>query len=511
MRKIREVLRLKYELGLSQRQVAAGARVGKSTVWDYLLRFRESGLSLEESKQLDDSALKKRLFGEPFKSVEGRRVPDWREVHREMKRKGMTLSLLWQEYRQEHPEGYRYSRYCQLYRGWKKSLHVSLRHEYAGGEKLFVDYAGQTMMVTDPATGTERKAEIFVAALGASSYTFAHARWTQGLEDWIQSHILTFEDLGGVPEVVIPDNLKSGVSKANWYEPDINPTYAELAAHYDLAVLPARVRHPQDKAKVESAVLQVERWVLAPLRKQTFFSLEQLNSAMKGLVDELNDRPMKVLGCSRRDQFADVDQPALRPLPAGRYEHAEWSKATVSSDYHVERGGHYYSVPHRLIGERLEIRSTKTTLEVFYRSQRVAAHAVSLERGKKTTVQEHMPKAHREYLDWTPAKLVQWAQDTGPNTRCLVDHLLLSKKNPKQGYRSCLGLTSLARRYGDGRLEVACGRAVTLHSNSYKSVESILRSGLDQEEMHEESQQPVVCHDNVRGASYYSGEEVSSC
>ncbi len=516
MRKIREVVRLSQVLGLSQRQVAGSVRLGQSTVWDYLVRYRVSGLSWDELEALDDEALEQRLFpSEQVSSERSRSLPDWLEIHLELKGKGVTRSLLWQEYRERHPGGYGLSRFCELYRAWKKQLEVSLRQDYFGGERLFVDYAGETVDVVDPRSGEARAAQIFVAVLGASNYTYAEATWSQDLRDWIGSHERAFEALGGVVELVVPDNLKSGVSKPDWYEPDVNQTYTEMAEHYGVAVLPTRIRRPRDKAKVESGVLQVERWILARLRHQKFFSLRELNTSIRALLVELNDRPLKVLGVSRRELFEKVDRPALRPLPESRYEFGEWKKVRVAPDYHVELLGHYYSVPYQLVREQLDLRFTDHTVEVFRRSKRVAGHRRSRRRGKHTTLREHMPKAHQAYLEWTPTRLVRWAQKSGPATAQLVEAILQTRPHPQQGFRSCLGLMRLGKSYGDERLEAACQRSLRLQSYSYQSVKSILKNGLDRQPLlRSDPEGTVIEHTNVRGAEYYAGsdpEEVVPC
>ncbi len=512
MRKIREVLRLSVRLGLSQRQVGRSVKLKQSTVWDYLMRWRASGLSWDDVASLDDDELERRLFPTRSKPSRGRRPPDFVEMHQELKRKGVTLSLLWEEYRQREPEGYGYSRYCDLYREWRKQLEVSLRQDYRGGEKLFVDYAGETVAVKDRSTGEIQEAQIFVAALGASNFIFAEATLSQRLRDWVGSHERTFAFIGGVTELVIPDNLKSGVSRPEWYEPDVNPTYAEMAEHYGVAVLPARVGHPQDKAKVENAVLQVERWILARLRKQSFFSFGELNRAIAELLVELNDRPLKVLGVSRRDLFERVERPALGALPSKPYDFGRWKKARVAPDYHVELDGHYYSVPYQLIREQLDLRWTATTVEIFRRGKRQAAHARSQVKGGHTTVREHMPKTHQAYLEWTPPKLLEWAHKIGPETAKLVEEILRTKPHPQQGYRACLGLLRLSKEYGEDRLEAATTRARALRSTRYQSVKSILKAGLDQEPLERvDDQHTTVPHDNVRGADYYGGEEVAPC
>jgi len=505
MRKIKEVLRLKWAQGLSNRQIAKTCGIARPTVGEYLRRATEAGLAWPLPPDLDEAALERQLFPPPPSlPAQARGVPDWALVHQELKRKGVTLFLLWQEYRETHPEGYQYSWFCDHYRAWQGKLDVVMRQDHRAGEKLFVDYAGQTMPVVDRNTGEIREVQIFVAVLGASSYTYAEATWTQGLADWIGSHRRTFAFLGGVPELVVPDNLRAGVSKAHRYEPDLNPTYQDMASHYGVAVLPARVRRPRDKAKVEAGVLLIERWILAALRRRTFFSLAELNAAIAGLLEKLNARPFKKLPGCRRAHFEALDRPALNPLPAVPYEYAEWKKARVHIDYHVAVEGHYYSVPHALIKRQLDVRITQNTLECFYRGNRVASHRRSQQKGRHTTVPAHMPESHRQAGEWTPQRLSNWAAKTGPATEKLITTVLTSRKHPQQAYRSCLGILRLGKAYGDVRLEAACRRALILGSHSYKSIESILKHRLDDKPLAEQQELALPeDHDNIRGPSYY--------
>jgi transposase len=505
MRKIKEVLRLKWAQGLSNRQIAKTCGIARPTVGEYLRRATEAGLAWPLPPDLDEAALERQLFPPPPSlPAQVRGVPDWALVHQELKRKGVTLFLLWQEYRETHPEGYQYSWFCDHYRAWQGKLDVVMRQDHRAGEKLFVDYAGQTMPVVDRNTGEIREVQIFVAVLGASSYTYAEATWTQGLADWIGSHRRTFAFLGGVPELVVPDNLRAGVSKAHRYEPDLNPTYQDMASHYGVAVLPARVRRPRDKAKVEAGVLLIERWILAALRRRTFFSLAELNAAIAGLLEKLNARPFKKLPGCRRAHFEALDRPALNPLPAAPYEYAEWKKARVHIDYHVAVEGHYYSVPHALIKRQLDVRITQNTLECFYRGNRVASHRRSQQKGRHTTVPAHMPESHRQAGEWTPQRLSNWAAKTGPATEKLITTVLTSRKHPQQAYRSCLGILRLGKAYGDVRLEAACRRALILGSHSYKSIESILKHRLDDKPLAEQQELALPeDHDNIRGPSYY--------
>ena len=396
MRKVKEILRLKFEAGHGQRQIARSCAIGKTTVAECLARFERSGLSWAQAAQLDEATLEHKLYPPPVAvPAQERAVPDWPYIHQELRRKGVTLTLLWYEYKAAHPEGYQYSWFCDQYRAWSAKLDVVMRQEHRAGEKLFVDYAGQTVEVVDRRTGEVRQAQIFVAVLGASNYTYAEATWTQQLPDWIGSHVRTFQFFGGVPELAVPDNLRSGVTKAHRYEPDLNPTYMDLASHYGVAVLPARVRKPRDKAKAEAGVLLVERWILAALRNRTFFSLQEVNREIARLLERLNARPFKKLPGSRQELFEQLDRPALRPLPEQPYEFAEWKKVRVNIDYHVEVDGHYYSVPYQLVRKSLEARYSERTVECFHKGQRVASHVRSHLKGRHTTVAEHMPASHR--------------------------------------------------------------------------------------------------------------------
>jgi len=505
MRKIREVLRLRGEFGLSVRSIAQSCKMARSTVAEYLRRARECGLTWPLPDGLDDTALGRRLFpASPTPNDDPRPEPQWPTVLRELKRKGVTLALLWQEYKATCPDGYQYSWFCERYRRFAGKVDVVMRHEHRAGEKLFVDYAGQTVGVVDAKTGEIREAQIFVAVLGASSYTYAEATWTQSLPDWIGSHVRTFDYLGGCSEILVPDNLKAGVKSPHLYEPDLNPTYQEMAAHYGIAVIPTRIVKPRDKAKVEAGVLLVERWILACLRNRTFFSLVELNDAIAELLVRLNDRPFQKLPGSRREMFEQLDQPVLKPLPTTPYEFAQWKKVRVHIDYHVDVDRHYYSVPYQLVGEQLDARITAQTIEIFGKNKRVASHRRSCRKGRHTTLAAHMPRSHREHAGWTPERLVRWAQKNGPATAKLVETILTGKRHPQQGFRSCLGVMRLAKKYSCDRLEAACHRALAVGAVSYRSVDSILKHGLDGQPLPEgtPATEPLF-HPNVRGADYY--------
>lgn len=505
MRKIKEILRLKWSCGLSRRQIARSCALARSTVAEYLRRAQAAGLSWPLPAEWDDARLEELLFpAVAYMPADQRPMPNWAEIHQEYKRKGVTLSLLWQEYKAQSPAGYQYSQFCERYRAWTGRLDPCMRQEHKAGEKLFVDYAGQTVPVMDPTTGEVRPAQIFLAVLGASNYTYAEATWSQTLPDWIGSHVRALAFFGGVTAVIVPDNLKSGVTTPCRYEPDINPTYQEMADHYGTAIIPARVRKPKDKAKVENGVLLAERWLLAPLRNRQFFSLAELNQALGELLPSLNQRPFQKMPGSRRSLFESLERPALLPLPLMPYQYGEWKKALVNLDYHVEADGHYYSVPYQLIKKTVELRLDPKTIECFHLGKRVASHVRSYDCGTYTTLPEHRSPAHRYYLEWTPEKIVQWAETIGPQASNLVKAIMQSRPHPQQGVNSCLGLVKLAKEYGAERLEAACHRALTIQALSYKSLKSILKHGLDKLSLPApQSPSRSRSHANVRGSQYY--------
>ena len=497
---------------MSIKQVAQSCNIARSTVREYVVRAENAGLSWPPASDLDDSRLEALLFPPPEMGGgrQQRGALDMEHIHRELARKSVTLRLLWLEYKAADPKGYHYSQYCLLYRQWRGKLDVSLRQSHRAGEKLFVDYAGQTIPVTDPSTGETRDAVLFVAALGASSYTFAWASFSQDLPSWIKANVRALHFFGGVPEIIVPDNLKTGVKRPCYYEPDINPTYHKMACHYGTVIIPARVVKPRDKAKVESAVLLAERWILAALRNHTFFSIEELNRAVTQKLQELNDRKFQKMDATRRSLYETIDLPALKPLPSTPYEYAECKKARVNIDYHVDIDKHFYSVPYQLVKEQVEVWLTTATVEILFKNRRVASHARSYEKYQHTTVPEHMPTSHRKYLEWTPSRIIHWAGQNGPHTRDLVTCIMENRRHPEQGFRSCLGIMRLVKRYSPERVEAACGRALHLKAYSYKSVESILKTNLDKQPVEPPAgrNHPVV-HYNIRGRDYYRGKEVT--
>lgn len=505
MRKIREILRLKHEAGLSERQIAQGAGVARSTVQDCLRRAREAGLGWPLPDGWDEARCERALYP-PVATVETVPLPDFPQLDQELRRKGVTLLLLWQEYKTAHPDGLQYSAFCDRFARWRASRDLVLRQQHVPGEKLFLDYAGLTAEVIDRHSGEIRRAQVFVAVLGASSYTFAEATWTQSLPDWLGSQRRALEFFGGVPAMLVPDNLRSAVTRANRYEPEINPAYQDFAEHYGTAVLPARVRKPRDKAKVEVGVQVVERWILARLRHRQFFSLGELNAAIAELVHDLNARPFRKQDGCRASLFAQLDQPALKALPIHAYDYGEWKKAKVHLDYHVDVGRHYYSVPHALVGHAVDVRLTATVVEIYRRGQRIAVHARNDKRGGYSTVPEHRPARHGAVVDLNHERLQRQAEAIGPGTAGVLRAQLQRRVHPEQALRSAMGILRLARDFTPEELESACVQALHINSVSYRAVRALIESPPATTQA---PPLPIETHDNLRGAHYFA--EGASC
>jgi transposase len=502
--KLREILRLGLKHELGYREISRSCSVSHVTIGAYLNQVKDSNLTWDDVASLDESKLRQLVQGahcvEPKRS---KPEPDWQTIHKELKRKNVTLQLLWEEYKEQHPDGYQSSQFGDLYRKWKSTISPWMRQNHKAGDKLFVDYTGHTVPIQNPKTGLVHQAEIFVAVLGMSNYTYAEATWDQKLQNWVGSHINAFEFFGGIPRLLVPDNLKSGVTKPNRYDPDINPTYYEMASHYNTAILPARVRKPKDKAKVEVAVQIVERWILAALRNKTFFNLQSLNQEIRSLLTKLNEKPFKKLSGSRRSWFHSMEKAVLLPLPESRYELAEWKTARVNIDYHVELDKHYYSAPYQMVRQEVRIRHTKSVVEIFLKGKRIASHRKNSFQGGHTTIKEHMPTGHREQMEWSPSRILRWAEKVGKSTMSVVHTILHPRKHPEQGYRSCLGILRLGKYFGDERLEAACGRAVEYGEFRYKYIRNILEKGLDKQRSDLPDTQPCLNHQNVRGGTYF--------
>jgi len=499
MRKIKEILRLKLDAHLSHEQIAAALQVSKGVVAKYVALASAAGLDWRAISALDEAALEQRLLARPAKRT-NHVMPDYGRIHQELRRKGVTLMLLWEEYQAEYPDQptYRYTQFCEHYRAFAKRLKRSMRQTHRAGEKLFIDYAGPTLELGDGG-----RAHIFVAALGASGYTFAFATPRETMADWLDATAQALHFYGGVPQLIVPDNARALIADPDRYEPRSHDTVQDFARHYGTSVLPARPYHPQDKGKVESAVQVVERWILARLRHQRFASVVEVNAALRPLLDQLNQRPFQKLPGCRASAFAELDAPALLPLPAQRYELAQFKTTKVHIDYHVEVEGHYYSVPHSLVGQTLDARLTRHTIALLHRGQRVASHARSNRRGGYSTVAEHMPAAHRAHKEWTPQRLIHWGNDIGLATGAVVTRLLEQYRHPEHGYRACLGLLSLAKRYGKPRLEAACTVALQLRTCQYRHVRDILAHARDRAAITPSTDWTSPVHANVRGPGYY--------
>jgi transposase len=504
MRRIRETLRLHLQAGLSYNEVARALKISKSVAGKYISLARAANVDWDLAQTLTDDELEARLYRPALPRSSHQLAPDFALIHLELKRAGVTLQLLWEEYARDNALAYKYTSFCIKYRAFAQSLKRSMRQVHVAGEKLFVDYSGDTVPLIDALTGEITQAQIFVATLGASSYTYACATARQTTADWIGAQVRALEFFGGAPRLIVPDQTRSLIKYPDTYDPEPNRTYEEFAEHYGCALLAARPGHPRDKPKVEASVLLVQRWVLARLRNRRFFGLAELNRAIAELLVELNQRPFKKLPGCRASAFAALDAPALKPLPPTRYEISRWKSARVNIDYHVEFDAHYYSVPHRLVGTTVELRVTDTLVQAFAANQRVACHALSHRCGGHTTLPEHMPASHRAHLEWTPGKLIDWGRRIGVSTAAVVTWQLEHRPHPEQGYRACLGLKRLARQYSPARLEAACTRALAIRSPTFRSVDSILKCGLDrQRSVLPATTASLPEHDNVRGPDYY--------
>lgn len=533
MRKIKEILRLKFDCDLSNRIIARSCSISHSTVADYISRFEEAGLSWPLPPQMDELSLEQKLF--PLDSMVrvnvSKNEPDWKTVHEELSKKGVTLLLLWKEYLAENPKGYKYSQFCQLYKGWKKKLQVSMRQTHRAGEKMFVDYCGQTVEIKNKFQETVSDAQIFVCVLGASNYVFAEAHVRQDIAHWLGGHVRGFEFFGGVPQVVVPDNLKAGVKSPCRYEPSLNPSYHDMAQHYQVAVVPARVRKPKDKAKVEVGVQLVQRWILAVLRKRAFFSLHELNKAIKELLKDINNREMKHLGKSRQELFESLEKPMLKPLPQHPYNFWEWKRVKVPLDYHVKFDNNYYSVPSRYVQSTVDIRANQHLVEIYSNDKVIAYHKRSYEKNFVITEVKHMPQKHRVIAEVNAEHLLNWSEKVGSQTNAIISRMLSSEMHPEQTYRKCLGILRLGGRYGEERLEAACKRVLHFGVTTYKGIEAALKNGCDKlplplplplpieadeadkdKDKDKEQLPKPLHHDNIRGSHYYDyNQEVITC
>ncbi len=508
MKKVIEILRLRFKEGFSIENCAKGACVGKATAYDVIRRAEISKLNMDIFSSLSEEEIENILFPEKEKSKNiNNNLPDWVYIKNELMRKGVTLQMLWLEYKEQYPDGLQYTQFCVRYKKWAKQSNISMRQNHIAGEKVFVDFSGLKQEYFDPTTGEIKYAEIFVGVLGASNYTFAIAVKSQNKKDWIHANNKMLEYFGGIPKVIVPDNLKAAVHSACKYEPDLNPSYREFAQYYSVAVIPTRSRKPKDKSKVEVGVQIAQRWILARMRKQTFSSVEEINQAILPLLNALNSKTMRHLGVSRKELFEKYEKPVLRSLPDYMYELAEWKHAKVNIDYHVEFERHYYSVPHKHIHEKVEIRSTRSMVEIFYLGKRIAIHPRAYSIGKHSTISEHMPLSHKEQKEWTPDRMLNWAKTVGTEVEVFIELLLDKYEHPQQGFRAALGIFRFAKTYSDARVNAACKRAIHYGDISFKSIRNILKNNLDKVELPEErknSKAKIIDHENIRGSSYFN-------
>lgn len=504
MKHIRKIIELSEQTDLSVRKIRRALNLPKSTVSDYLTAYKASGLTIDLIQSLNDDQIYSGLFGEKAKGS-SRPLPDFAKMNTELKRKHMTRSLLWEEYREKYPDGLGYSQFCEHYRLWSKKVSVSMRQVHKAGEKLFVDYSGLTMEVIDPKTGEISKVEVFVAALGASGYSYAEASLSQKKHDFIASHVRAFQFFGGCTEVLVPDNLKSAVTRANWYDPDINESYQELANHYGTVVVPARPYKPKDKSKAELSVKLVQRWILAKLRHRQFFHLHELNEAIWELLDDLNNRKMRHLNKSRRELFEELDQPALKALPERTYIYRDFKDCKVNIDYHIHLEGDYYSVPYQLVTEVVNARYTSTTVEIYHKNKRVAVHPRGPGKGVAATQTEHMASAHRAVMEWSPSRMISWGKKFGAHTEELMEEIMAKRPHPEMGFRSCMGILNRAKALDAQVVDAVSKRMLELNLFTVKSFENILRNRSYEQSLMEpiEMTPPDSYHENVRGQQCY--------
>jgi transposase len=494
---------------MNQSECSRALQLGRGTVQEYWWRFDGLNISWNEAEKLSDDKLEERLYPAKIKEAADKTQPDFAYIHKELRRAGVTMTLLWEEYIKEHPQGYRHSQFGELYRRWKCGLRVYMRQHHTGGEKIYVDYSGKKPFIIDRITGEIKPVDLFVIAWGASHYLYAEAQESQQQRNFIMGHVRGFEYFGCVPFISVPDNYKGAVDKAHRYDPDINHAYSELAAHYGFGVLPARARRPKDKSKVEVGVQIVQRWILARLRNRQFFSIEELNRAIWELLDELNQKPMKKLGKSRLELFESIDKPNAKPLPVNRYIYHEWAQAKVNIDYHIEVQRNYYSAPYTYYGKTVDARITESLVEIFYKGSRIASHPRKFKEYGYATDKEHMPESHRKHAEWTPNRLIDWAKKIGVYTGAAVEKIISSRTLPEQGFRPALGIIRLGQTYGNENLEQAIKFAGEYSLYRVQYISDILKKGLYREKEKDKSPGAVKNVINVRGAEYYTGSETA--
>ncbi len=507
MKLIKEIIICHTKSKMSIRQISRSLSVPRSTISDYIRRYKSIGLSIHEVENLENDILYNRLYPKERKAIEPTKpIPDYVYITDELKIKGVTRMLLWEEYREKYPDGYAYSQYCDLYSHWKKRLPVSMRQIHKAGEKMFIDYSGMTMDIINSQTGEIEKAEIFVACLGSSGYSYAEASKNQKKSCFIRSHINAFNFFGGVTSILIPDNLKSAVTKFNWYEPKLNATYQDMANHYETTIIPARPYKPKDKAKVELSVKLVQRWILAKLRNRQFFSVAELNHAIRPLLEELNNRKIRHLKKSRRELYEELDKPALNVLPSQSYIYKEFKLCRVNIDYHIQLEKCFYSVPYLLVRKEVDVQYSDHIVEIFHKNKRVAAHTRLYQTGAYSTKKEHMASAHKAYAEWTPSRMINWSKNYGKHTEKLIEIILNRKRHPEMSFRTCMGILNAAKKIDNNIVEAISEKMLKLNTYNVYSFKSIFKNKTYIEQKPAVALTPDSHHINVRGKDYYKGE-----
>ena len=507
MRKIRDVLRLHFESKLSNRQIADALRISKTSVFNIMDRFKESEITWPIPQEMSDTELEANIYsGKPLKGKEDI-LPDFEYIHEELTRPHMTLELLWNEYSQNNPDGLGRSSFYRHYQKYRKGLSISMKVIHKGGDKVFVDYSGDGLQYYNRETGKWVETEFFVSSWGASSYSYAEGTESQNGQDWVKSHIRAVQYFGCVPNAFVPDNLKSGVTKANFYEPDINALYGKFAEHYDTAILPARVRKPKDKPVVESNVLHMQRFIFGRLRNRTFFSLADLNEAVWEALELYNDRPMQQYKKSRSERFELLDKPYAKPLPSSPFEFTQVKyDVRVAPNYHIEFDKHYYSVPHEIAREYVDVYQINNILEIYHDGNHICRHRKEQPNYRYTTKNEHMPSNHKFVKGWSAPWFIAQAHKTGAATAELVTRVMQNRKHPEQGFRTAMGLLSLSKKYPKERVEKAAERALYFGNLTCKAMKAILEQGLEEQSIPQKQNQnkKTVLHENIRGHEYYN-------
>jgi transposase len=508
MSKIRQILRM-YSQGRSKLSIAAQTGVSRNTAKKYLAAFDASGFTFEEINSLNDKELED-FFGGSKEMPPDKRLQALRRcfphVDKELKRTGMNRRILWEAYRKEFPDGFQYTQFCFYYNQWKARVNPTMHMDHKAGDKLYVDFAGEKLSITDKETGEVIEVEVFVAILGASQLTYVEAVLSQQKEDFIAACEDALHYYGGVPAAIVPDNLRAAVTKSNRYEPTLNETFADFADHYGTTILPARAYRPRDKALVEGAVKIIYSRIYAPIHKQTYHTLAELNAAIKEALEVHNNQPLKGRNYSRRLQFEEVEREALSPLPALRYEFKKQHQATVMKNGHVCLGvdKHYYSVPYRFIGRKVKILYSRSNVEVYYHYERIAMHKRIKSPYSYTTDKDHLATTHRFMTEWTPDRFLEWAASIHEDVRLYILKILDRKQHPEQAYRSCIGILGFAKKAGNERLTVACQRALSYGLYNYKTIQQILENKMDQyQDSLFADELPMPNHDNIRGEDYY--------